>query len=109
MASPPHPSAGAFPYLARVALGSHGCIPRADAALSFRSNATLAGDFTDILIRKRIISPDQLGEAKRLAKESGKKVADELVRLGYASGDEVMRAVAQEHGLDFVNLKEVVI
>jgi type IV pilus assembly protein PilB len=71
--------------------------------------ATLAGDFTDILIRKRVISPDQLAEAKRLAKESGKRVGDELVRLGYASGEEVMRAVAQEHGLDFVNLKEVVI
>jgi type IV pilus assembly protein PilB len=69
----------------------------------------LPGDFTEILIRKRVISPEQLAEAKRLAKESGKKVADELVRLGYAGGDDVMRALAQEHGLDFVNLKEVVI
>ncbi len=69
----------------------------------------MAGDFTDILIRKRIISADQLAEAKRLAKESGKKVADELVRLGYASGDDVMRAIAQEHGLEFVNLNEVAI
>ena len=71
--------------------------------------ATLAGDFTEILIRKRLISKEQLAEAKRLAKESGKKVADELVRLGYASGDDVMRAMAQEHGLDFVNLNEVAI
>ncbi len=69
----------------------------------------MPGDFTEILIRKRVISPEQLAEAKRLAKESGKKVADELVRLGYAGGDDVMRALAQEHGLDFVNLKEVVI
>ncbi len=67
------------------------------------------GDYTEILIRKRIISADQLADAKRLAKESGKKVADELVRLGYASSDDVMRALAQEHGLDFVNLKEVAI
>ena len=69
----------------------------------------MAGDFTEILIRKRIISKEQLAEAKRLAKESGKKVADELVRLGYASADDVMRALAQEHGLDFVNLNEVAI
>jgi type IV pilus assembly protein PilB len=67
------------------------------------------GDYTEILIRKRIISSEQLADAKRLAKESGKKVADELVRLSYASGDDVMRAMAQEHGLDFVNLKEVAI
>jgi type IV pilus assembly protein PilB len=67
------------------------------------------GDYTEILIRKRIISSEQLADAKRIAKESGKKVADELVRLSYASGDDVMRAMAQEHGLDFVNLKEVAI
>jgi type IV pilus assembly protein PilB len=69
----------------------------------------LPGDFTDILIRGRVISSEQLAEARRLAKDSGKKVADELIRLGYATGDEVMRALAQEHGLDFVNLKEVAI
>lgn len=68
-----------------------------------------SGDFTEILLRARTISTDQLTEAKRLAKESGRKVADELVRLGYASADEVMRALAKEHGLDFVNLNEVVI
>jgi type IV pilus assembly protein PilB len=67
------------------------------------------GDYTEILIRKRIISADQLADAKRLAKESGKKVADELVRLGYASGDDIMRAMAQEHGLEFINLKEIAI
>lgn len=69
----------------------------------------MPGDFTDILIRGRVISSEQLAEARRLAKDSGKKVADELIRLGYATGDEVMRALAQEHGLDFVNLKEVAI
>ena len=38
-----------------------------------------------------------------------KSIAEELIRLGYANGDDVMRAMAQEHGLDFVNLNEVVI
>ena len=59
----------------------------------------MPGDFTDILIRGRVVSSEQLAEARRLAKDSGKKVADELIRLGYATGDEVMRALAQEHGL----------
>src|SRR5215831_20662708 len=66
-------------------------------------------NFAEILIRKRVISQEQLAEAKKLAKESRKSVAEELIRLGYASGDDVMRAMAQEHGLDFVNLNEVVI
>jgi len=66
-------------------------------------------DFANILIRQGIISEEQLGEAKRVAKTSGKKVPDQLVVLGYATGDEVMRAIAQEHGLDFIDLNEVVI
>jgi type IV pilus assembly protein PilB len=66
-------------------------------------------NFAEILIRKKFISPDQLAEAKKLSKESRKSVADELIRLGYATSDDVMRAMAQEHGLDFVNLNEVVI
>ena len=39
----------------------------------FRSMVTLAGDFTEILIRQRIISADQLAEAKRLAKDVGQE------------------------------------
>jgi type IV pilus assembly protein PilB len=66
-------------------------------------------DFTEILIRQGTISADQLAEAKRVAKTSGKKVADTLSVLGYATGDEVMRAIAKEHGLDFIDLNEVVI
>jgi len=71
--------------------------------------ATKKADFSDILIRQGTISADQLAEAKRVAKSSGKKVSDQLVILGYATGDEVMRAIAKEHGLDFVDLNEVVI
>lgn len=71
--------------------------------------ATKKADFSDILIRQGTISADQLAEAKRVAKSSGKKVSDQLVILGYATADEVMRAIAKEHGLDFVDLNEVVI
>ena len=66
-------------------------------------------DFAEILIRQGVISADQLAEAKRVARTSGKKVHDQLVVLGYATEDEVMRAMAKEHGLDFVDLNEVVI
>ena len=48
-------------------------------------------NFAEILIRKKLISPDQLAEAKKLSKESRKPVADELIRLGYATSDDVMR------------------
>ncbi|MHB1035804.1 MAG: GspE/PulE family protein [Pirellulales bacterium] len=71
--------------------------------------AVSTGDFAEILIRQEIIGPDQLAEARQMAKASGTKVADALVRLGYATGEEVMRAMAKQHNLDYVNLNEVVI
>ncbi|MBN2292427.1 MAG: Flp pilus assembly complex ATPase component TadA [Pirellulales bacterium] len=71
--------------------------------------AKRTGDWTEILIQQGIISPDQLAEANQMATESDMKVPDALTRLGYASGEEVSRAMAQQHGLNYVNLSEVVI
>ncbi|MBL9124803.1 MAG: type II/IV secretion system protein, partial [Planctomycetaceae bacterium] len=67
------------------------------------------GDFTEILLRQKVISPDQLAEAEQMAKASRMDVGETLIRLGYATGDEVMRAKARSHGLEYVNLSEVVI
>jgi len=66
-------------------------------------------DFAEILIRQGVISADQFAEAKRVAKTSGKKVHDQLTVLGYATSEEVSKAMAKEHGLDFIDLNEVVI
>jgi len=67
------------------------------------------GNYTQILIRQGIISLDQLADAEKTARSSNTPLADALVRLGYATAEEVMRAIAQEHGLEFVDLKEVVV
>jgi type IV pilus assembly protein PilB len=69
--------------------------------------ATSMGDFTDILVRQGVISNNQLAEALQMAKGSGIKVSDALIRLGYATSEEVMRAVAQQFGYDYVDLNEV--
>jgi type IV pilus assembly protein PilB len=66
-------------------------------------------DFVEILIRKGVISPEQWAEAQQMAGQSGTKPADALVRLGYATGEDVMRAMAEQHGLDYINLNEVAI
>ncbi len=55
------------------------------------------GDYTEILIRQKVISPDQLAEARQMAKDQAMKLPDALVRLGYATGEEVMRAMAEQH------------
>lgn len=63
-------------------------------------------DFAKILIRNRIISKDQVAHADQVAKKQGIGVGDALVNLGYATGEQVMRAVAQQHNLEFINLAE---
>ncbi len=65
--------------------------------------------WTEILVRQGGVSPDQLAEAIQMADETGSKLPDALLRLGYATGEEVMRAMAEEHGIDYVNLSEVAI
>jgi type IV pilus assembly protein PilB len=67
------------------------------------------GDFTDILIQKQVLGPDQIQEAKNLQQQTGAKLQDALVKLGYATVDEVMSAIAEYHSLQFVNLTEVTI
>jgi len=65
--------------------------------------------FSKILLSEGLVSAEQLAEAHRLAGSSGKKIHDEVVRLGYAPGDRVLQALAKAHRLKFVDLDGVVI
>jgi type IV pilus assembly protein PilB len=67
------------------------------------------GDFTEILIRRQALSPDQLEEARGMAKQTGTKIQDTLIKLGYTTAQEVMSAIAEYHGLQFIDLTEVTI
>ncbi len=67
------------------------------------------GDFTEILVRKQILGPDQLNEAKNLQQQTGAKLQEAIVKLGYATTEEVMSAIAEFHSLQFVDLTEVTI
>jgi type IV pilus assembly protein PilB len=71
--------------------------------------AKTRGDFTDILVRRQILSPDQLEEAKNLQQSSGVKMQDALVKLEYATMEQIMTAIAEFHGLQFIDLTEVTI
>jgi type IV pilus assembly protein PilB len=67
------------------------------------------GEFTDILLRRQVLSPDQLEEARSIAQQTGAKLTDSLVKLGYATTDQVISALAEFHGMQFVDLTEVTI
>ena len=65
------------------------------------------GNFADILIRRGLVGPDQLREAETMADAQGIGVPDALIRSGYVGSTDVMRAVAEEHHLEFIDLQEV--
>src|SRR6266852_8531218 len=71
--------------------------------------AKTRGDFTEILIRRQVLSPDQLTAARGIQPQNGAKLQDTLVKLGYVTADQVMSALAEFHGLQFVDLTEVTI
>jgi type IV pilus assembly protein PilB len=62
------------------------------------------GDFTDVLIKKGILGVDQIQEAKTLQQQTGAKLQDALIKLGYVSLEEIMSAIAEHSGLKAVDL-----
>ncbi|NBV46930.1 MAG: type II/IV secretion system protein [Planctomycetia bacterium] len=60
--------------------------------------------FASLLVSEGLVSAEQLAEVTRIAGASGKKMHEEVVRLGYAPGDKVMRALAKAYRLKYVDL-----
>ena len=69
--------------------------------------AKARGDFTDILVKKKILSPEQLDEATNLANSTGVKLQDALARLNYATHIDSAQAMAEHAGLQFVDLNGI--
>src|SRR3981081_4426427 len=67
------------------------------------------GDFTDILVKRGVLGPDQLAEAKTLQQQTGAKIEDALIKLGYATQDDIMSARAEHSGIQSVNLTDLTI
>ncbi|MEM1228641.1 MAG: GspE/PulE family protein [Planctomycetota bacterium] len=62
-------------------------------------------DFTDLLLQKGIISLDQLSEAEEVAKNTGANIGEVLVKMEYATPEEVAEAIATFHKIPFVDLR----
>ena len=65
------------------------------------------GDYTDILLRNKTLSAEQLAEAEEFANSTGLKLQDALVKQNYASGNEVIEAMAEFHGVQSIDLTGV--
>ena len=64
-------------------------------------------EFTDLMLTRGVISLDQLSEAKLISKKEDKQVGQILVRLGYASGEEVTQAIAEFYKFEYVDLTHI--
>jgi type IV pilus assembly protein PilB len=62
------------------------------------------GDFTDLLVKKRILSPEQVEEAAALASSTGLKLEDALEKLNYVSKTDSAQAKAEHGGIEFIDL-----
>lgn len=69
--------------------------------------AKTRGDFSDVLIRRKTITPEQLNEAVQLASSAGIKLQDALAKLNYVTPTDAVSAMAEHHGLQFVDLSTV--
>jgi type IV pilus assembly protein PilB len=67
----------------------------------------MADRFGDFLIKKGIIGPEQLQEAETVAKSRRLKIQDALIQLGYATGEQIAKALAKLHGYEYYDLNNV--
>lgn len=61
----------------------------------------------EILVRRGLIDSDQLVQLRQSSLADGLQIVDEAVRKGFASEEQVLRAVADEIGVDYVDLADV--
>ena len=64
-------------------------------------------DFGDYLVEQSIVGPEQLAEARAVAKSNSVKVHEALIQQGYASSEQVMQAMADKEGYEFFDLRDV--
>ncbi|MEO1991702.1 MAG: ATPase, T2SS/T4P/T4SS family [Pirellulales bacterium] len=67
----------------------------------------VADPFVTILINDNILSDEQLADALKASSSSGNQLHEEVVRLGYAKSDSVMRALAQAHKMSYVDVGDL--
>lgn len=60
----------------------------------------------DLLILKGLISEKQLRLAMKQQKVTGDLLGDTFVKLGFVSSNEIVQALAEQEGLEFVDLKD---
>jgi type IV pilus assembly protein PilB len=60
----------------------------------------------DILVGWGVLTPEQAKQAIQMAKGGGKRLGDTIIEAGFANEQDVAKALANQFGMDFIDLKE---
>jgi hypothetical protein len=66
-------------------------------------------DVASILLRRGLLTAEQVEEAHTFQRQHGGRLEDALIRLGYATPQAVAEALAEAHGVPFIDLTAVTI
>ncbi len=69
--------------------------------------ASQPSDYVNVLLKRSLVSPDQVTEAEELSRNNDVPLGEALVSLNYVTGEDVCRAMAEHYALDYVNLSEI--
>jgi len=69
--------------------------------------ASQPSDYVNVLLKRSLVSPDQVTEAEELSRNNRIPLGEALVSLNYVTGEDVCRAMAEHYALDYVNLSEI--
>ena len=69
--------------------------------------ASQPSDYVNVLLKRSLVSPDQVTEAEELSRNNSIPLGEALVSLNYVTGEDVCRAMAEHYALDYVNLSEI--
>src|SRR3979411_152808 len=58
----------------------------------------------DLLVKEKIITPEQLEQATKVQKETNCRLASALVRLGFLSDEDVTNFLSRQYGVPAINL-----
>ena len=58
----------------------------------------------ELLTKASLISPDQLKDALKLQKETGGKLGETLIKLGFVAEEDITECLSQQFGVPSINL-----
>ena len=60
-----------------------------------------------VLLKSRMLTPERLDEALEQQRGTGKRLGEVLIERGWLFPQDIARALANQHGVDYVNIQHV--